>query len=100
MWVDKGMSKLNLSFRQPCGRTSYNVSVVMDDETLDIMYNLWNEIVLYIAELYIEKEKIVQIPKLNSVFIELTGNVGPMMSLVHACMDPIRLRFHYNTVIP
>ncbi|XP_027125024.1 uncharacterized protein [Coffea arabica] len=85
MGVDRGMFKLNLFLRQPCGRTSYNLSQVLDDETLEIMYDVWNEIVPYIAELYIEKEEIVQNPQVSSIFIPPTTNVGPMMSLIHAC---------------
>lgn len=100
MGVNKEMFKLNLFLRQPCGPTSYNVSAVVDNETLDIMYDLWNEIVLYIAELYIEKEEIVQISRVNSVFIGPTGNVGTMMSSVHACMDLTRLRSHSSTIVP
>ena len=58
--VDRGMFKLNLFLRQPCGRTCYNVSTVMDDEILEIMYDVWNEIVPFIIEIYIEKEEIDQ----------------------------------------
>ena len=32
MWVDREQFKLNLFLRQPCDRTSYNVSPVVDDE--------------------------------------------------------------------
>ncbi|CDP19359.1 unnamed protein product [Coffea canephora] len=100
MGVDRGLFKLNIFFRQPCGRSSYNVSPVVDDETLEIMYDVWNEIAPYIAELYIEKEKIFQNPRVTGTFISPNTNCGPMMSLVHACMDPTRFRPYFSTAIP
>ena len=68
-----------------------NVSTVEDNKTLDIMYDLWNEIVPYIAELNIEKEEIIQIPRVSTILILPTRNIGPMMSLIHACMDSTKL---------
>nr|XP_027069017.1 uncharacterized protein LOC113694296 [Coffea arabica] len=100
MGVDRGLFKLNIFLRQPCGRSSYNVSPVVDDETLEIMYDVWNEIVPYIAELYIEKEEIFQNPRVTGTFISPNTNCGPMMSLVHACIDPTRFRPNFSTSVP
>lgn len=91
MGVDRGMFRLKIFLRQPCGRLSYNVSAVVDDETLDVMYSLWDEIVPYTAELYIDREEIAHIPPVY--------NVGPMMSLVHTCMDPTQLHPASNTIV-
>ena len=98
--VDKGMFKLKLFLRQPLESSKYTVSAVVDDETLDVMYDLWIERVSYMAEIYIEKEEIVQMPVVNSVFTGPIGNVGPMMSLVHAFMDPTKFNFGSSSVVP
>ena len=77
-----------------------NVSAMVDDETLDIMCDLWNEIDPYIVELDIENEEIVQIPRVSIILIPPTRNVGLMMSLILACMDPTKLRSHSSTAVP
>ncbi|XP_071939459.1 uncharacterized protein [Coffea arabica] len=100
MGVDKGMFKLKLFLRQLLENSKYTISAVVDDETLDVMYDLWIKRVSYMTEIYIEKEEIVQMPVVNSVFTGSIGNVGPMMSLVHAFMDPTKFNSGSSSVVP